>query len=165
MKLIKFYLFSILVILVCSNVKSQEITMFPTMWGMEYYQDDKEITKAEVKSIFSKNEEVYAHWKKANTKDVVAGIALVGEFVGVFWATSELLNDDPSLSKRDKAINAVGPMAGGIVGAVVGLIYMNSASKSRRRAILTYNKQLDDQTTFRIEPITNGAGFGLALKW
>lgn len=165
MKSAKLQFFFILFNLVVFNTRAQEITAFPTMWGMEYYQDDKEITRQEVKSIFSKNEEVYAHWKKANTKGVVAGIALVGEFVGVFWATSELLNDDPNLTKRDKAKNAIGPLAGGLAGAIVGVIYLNSANKSRKRAILSYNKQFDKTTTFRLVPVGNANGLGLALRW
>ncbi len=155
----------IILLTIAVNVSAQEITAFPTMWGMEYYQDDKEITRKEVKSIFSKNEEVYAHWKKANTKDVVAGIALAGEFVGVFWATTELLNDDPTLTNRDRAKNAIGPLAGGLAGAIVGVIYLNSANKSRKRAILSYNKQFDKTTTFRLVPVGNSNGLGVALRW
>lgn len=165
MKSLKIKLFLSLFIVVISTSTAQEITSFVNIWGTEFYQDDQKITRKDVKELFSKNDEVYQHWKKADTKDIVAGVALVGEFVGVFWATSELLNNDPLLTNRDKAKNAVGPLAGGIVGALVGIIYMNSANKSRKQAILTYNKQFDDKTTFKIEPVANGAGVGLAIKW
>ena len=165
MKSLKIKLFLSLFIVVISTGTAQEITSFVNIWGTEFYQDDQEITRKEVKEIFSKNDEVYQHWKKADTKDIIAGVALVGEFVGVFWATSELLNDDPSLTNRDKAKNAVGPMAGGIAGAIVGIIYMNSANKSRKRAILSYNKQFDKKATFSFEPVANESGLGLAIKW
>lgn len=150
---------------VITNTIAQEITTFASMWSMEYYQDDQKIAKKEVKALFSKNEEVYMHWKKADTKEIVAGVALVGEFVGVFWGVSELLNDDPLLSNRDKAKNAIGPLAGGLGAAIVGVIFLNSANKSRKRAILSYNKHFDTKTTFRLEPVANESGLGIAIKW
>jgi hypothetical protein len=165
MKSLKIKLFLVLFVVVIANTIAQEITSFAGMLSMEYYQDDQKITKKEVKDLFLKNEEVYTHWKKADTKDIVAGVALVGEFVGVFWGVSELLNDDPLLTSRDKAKNAIGPMAGGLGAAIVGVIFLNSANKSRKRAILSYNKQFDKKTTFRLEPIGNKAGLGLAIKW
>ncbi|WP_339653133.1 hypothetical protein [uncultured Maribacter sp.] len=165
MNSLKTKLFLALFVITITNILAQEITSFSSMWSMEYYQDDQKITRKDVKDLFSKNDEVYQLWKKADTKEIVAGVALVGEFVGVFWATSELLNDDPSLTNRDKAKNAVGPMAGGIAGAIVGIIYMNSANKSRKRAILSYNKQFDKKATFSFEPVANESGLGLAIKW
>ena len=64
------------------------------------------------------------------------------------------------MTNRDKAKNASGSIAGSIGAAIIGVIYMNSTSKSRKRAILSYNKQFDGKTTFRLEPVVNGAGLG-----
>tara|TARA_R110000868_G_scaffold88836_3_gene247488 strand:- start:73 stop:570 length:498 start_codon:yes stop_codon:yes gene_type:complete len=165
MNSLKTKLFLALFVITITNILAQEITSFSSMWSMEYYQDDRKITRKDVKDLFSQNEEVYLHWKKADTKEIVAGVALVGEFVGVFWATSELLNDDPLLSNGDKAKNAIGPLAGGIGAAVIGAIFLNSANKSRKRAILSYNKQFDKKATFSFEPVANESGLGLAIKW
>ena len=45
--------FLIVLFAMAINVSAQEITTFTGLWGMEYYQDDKEITKKEVKELFS----------------------------------------------------------------------------------------------------------------
>jgi hypothetical protein len=165
MKSLKIKLFLVLFVVVITNIMAQEITSFAGMWGMEYYQDDKKITRKEVKDLFSKNEEIIMHWKKADTKEVVAGVALLGQFAVGIWGISELLNDDPNLSNRDKAKNAIGPLAGSLGAGIIGAVFLNSANKSRKRAILSYNKQFDTKTTFRLEPIGNKAGLGLAIKW
>tara|TARA_R110002167_G_scaffold6554_1_gene30376 strand:- start:209 stop:706 length:498 start_codon:yes stop_codon:yes gene_type:complete len=165
MKYLKVKLFLVLFVVVIANSMAQEITSFASMWGMEYYQDDQKIIKKDVKDLFSKNEEVYMHWKKADTKEVVAGVALLGQFAVGIWGISELINDDPNLSNRDKAKNAIGPLAGSLGAGIIGAIFLNSANKSRKRAILSYNKQFDKKTTFRLEPVANGSGFGLAIKW
>ena len=165
MRTFKFSIFFLVVISVSTKAIAQEITSFQGMWSMEYYQDDKKITRKEVKNLFSNNEGVNKHWKKADTKTVVAGVAAIGQFAGAIWGFSELLNDDPSLSNRDKAKNSIGPLAGSIGAGIIGAIFLNSANKSRKNAILTYNKQFDSKTTFRMEPISNNNGLGLALKF
>ncbi|MEP0301766.1 MAG: hypothetical protein ABJD98_01475, partial [Maribacter dokdonensis] len=90
--------FLIVLFAMAINVSAQEITTFTGIWGMEYYQDDKEITKKEVKKLFSNNDEIYSDWKKADTKKSIATIALVGEIVGVTWGSVELFNNDPFVS-------------------------------------------------------------------
>ncbi|APA63584.1 hypothetical protein [Maribacter sp. 1_2014MBL_MicDiv] len=62
--------FLIVLFAMAINVSAQEITTFTGIWGMEYYQDDKEITKKEVKELFSSNDEIYSDWKKLTQKRV-----------------------------------------------------------------------------------------------
>ena len=165
MKALECSLCLVLFIIVSLKSYAQEITVFPSLWKFEYYQDDQEITKKELKNLFSKNEEVNILWKKANTKEVVAGVAAIAQFAGTIWGLSELLNDDPMLSSRDKAKNSIGPIAGSLGVGIIGAVFLNSANKSRKRAILTYNKQFDSKTTFRVETVSSVNGLGLALKF
>lgn len=145
------------------SVSAQEITMFPGFWSAEYYQDDQRIDKKELKTLFSKNEAVNAHWKKSKNQELGFVIATTAELGLLVWAYSELLND--SRSNRDNAKKAVGPLLGGLGAAVVGGIFLNASNKSKRKAILTYNKQFDNKTTFRLVPVSNQNGLGLALKF
>lgn len=165
MKSVNFLLVILFFIFFSVKSLAQEVTVFQGFWQDEYYQDDNKITKKEVKALFSKNEDVNMYWKKADTKEIIARVAVMAQLAGTIWYVSELVNDDPSLSNRDKAKNAVAPFIGSLGAGIVGIIFLNSANKSRKKAILTYNKQFDTQTTFRLEPISNGNGLGLALKW
>ena len=157
--------FLIVLFAMAINVSAQEITTFTGIWGMEYYQDDKEITKKEVKELFSSNNEIYSDWKKADTKKSIATIALVGEIVGVTWGSVELFNNDPFVSDRDKARKAIGPLLGGIGSGIIAIIFLNGSYKARKQAILAYNKQFDDKTAFKLIPVANENGLGIALRW
>ena len=157
--------FLIVLFAMAINVSAQEITTFTGIGGMEYYQDDKEITKKEVKELFSSNDEIYSYWKKADTKKSIATIALVGEIVGVTWGSVELFNNDPFVSDRDKARKAIGPLLGGIGSGIIAIIFLNGSYKARKQAILAYNKQFDDKTAFKLIPVANENGLGIALRW
>lgn len=147
------------------SMKAQEITMFSGFSGYKYYQDDKEIDKKELQALFDENEEVKAYWKKAKHQNIGAVIGLTAELGFAFWMTAELLNDDPYLSSRDKAKNALNPAIGVIGTGIIGGIFMYAANNSKKKAILTYNKQFDKTTTFRLVPTSNRYGVGLALKF
>lgn len=159
----KHLLVLVITLLFTSNINAQEITIFPGFWSPEYYQDDQRIDRKELKALFAKNDEVQAHWKKAKGQEVGFAIATAAELGLVIWAYSELLDD--SRSERDRAKSAVGPLLGGLGAAVVGAVFLNASNKSKKKAILTYNKQFDKQTTFRLVPISNQNGLGLSLKF
>ncbi len=148
-----------------SKVRSQEITMFPGFWSAEYYQDDEKISKKQLEVLLAKNEEVQAYWKKSKTQEIVAGIAVIGEIGFLVWAYSEILNDNPYLSNRDKAKNAIGPLLGGIGATTIAAIFHTASNKSKRRAILTYNKQFDKKNVYRLAPVGNENGLGLAIRF
>ena len=155
----------IILLIMAVNVSAQEITTFTGIWGMEYYQDDKEITKKEVKDLFSKNDDIYSDWKKADAKKTIATIAVVGEIVGVAWGSAELFNNDPFVSDRDKGRKAIGPLLGGIGSGIIAIIFLNGSCKARKQAILAYNKQFDKKTVFKLKPVANENGLGIALRW
>lgn len=165
MKSLKMNFILSLFILVITNATAQEITSFTNLWGMEYYQDDNKITKKELNELFSKNEQINTYWKKANTKEVIAGVAGAVQIGLLTWAAVELAKDDPFLSGRDRAKNAIGPTLGSLGAGVISIIFLNGSYKARKNAILQYNKQFDDKTTYRLVPISNQTGIGVALKW
>ncbi|MFH6604619.1 hypothetical protein ACEZ3G_14110 [Maribacter algicola] len=161
----KFKIIAVLILIWTSGLNAQEITVFPGFWSAEYYQDDERISKKEVKALMAKNEEINAYWKKSKTQGTISSVGLVAEFGFALWMYAEILNDDPYLSNRDKAKNALGPAFGVLGSGVVTGIFMYASSKSKKKAILAYNKQFDNKTTFRLVPTSNKNGVGLALRF
>lgn len=149
--------------LYCSSMVAQEITMFPGFWAPEYYQDDQKINKKELEALFLKNVDVQSQWKKAKAQETVAGIATLAELGLLVWAYSEMLDD--RRPRNERARRALGPFVGSLGSLVIGAIYLTKANKSKKNAILMYNKQFDKQTSFHIAPIGNQNGLGLALKF
>lgn len=165
MKNLSFILFFLLFISFSSTVQAQEITVFPGFWSSEYYQDDERITKAELNALMAKNDAINAYWKKAKTQEIIGSISLAAEFGLAFWAFGELYNDNSQFSEKDKAKNALGPMIGALGAATVGVIFLHAAGKSKKKAILTYNKQFDTKTSFRLVPVSNQNGLGWAIRF
>lgn len=146
-------------------VNAQEITMFSSFIGYKYYQDDKEISKDDLQSLLYRNNEVKKFWKKSKTQEAISIVGIAAEMSFAVWMTLELLNDDPFLSGRDRSQNALGPALGVIGTGIVGGIFMYASNNSKKKAILTYNKQFDNQTSFRLVPTSNENGLGLALQF
>ncbi len=149
-------LFVVLFLVFCT-AQAQEITVFPGFWKTEYYQDDNQITKQELKTLFSKNEEANAHWEKSNKNSTIAYIAIAGQTAGAFWLGTQLGSEDNG--------DIVAPLAATLGFGIIAGIFLNAANKNGKRAILTYNKQFDDKTTYRLVPVSNQNGLGLALKF
>ncbi len=139
------------------EVQAQEITSFSGLWSVEYYQDDNRITKQELREMFDKNEEVKEYWKKSNTYSTLGYISLLGEGVGAFWLASKLNTDNPN--------ETIAPLGVTLGFATIALIFMHSANKNAKKAILTYNKQFDNRTSFKLVPTSSHNGVGLALKF
>jgi len=165
MKILKSISLFLMFTLIATKIYAQEITVFPGFWSSEYYQDDKEIDKKELEVLFAKNAEVQVYWKKAQGQQLAGTIAIAAEMGFVVWWTLELINNDPSLTERDKVKNGIGPALGVIGTGIVGSILIYSSSKSKKKAILTYNKQFDKKTVFHLVPVSDQNGLGLALKF
>lgn len=157
MKIIPIVTLLILFGLFTLSAKGQEITVFPGFWSVEYYQDDQRIDKPELKKLMSQNEEVSAYWKKSNTNSTIAYVAIAGELGCAFWMGTQFGEDDPN--------KILAPAAGTVGFAIIAGIFINSANKNGKKAILKYNTQFDNKTTFRLVPTTNQNGLGLALKF
>lgn len=154
MKAILFFALSVFFVL---NSNAQEITAFPGFWSMEYYQDDNKISKKELKALFAKNEEISTYWRKSNTYSTLGYLSLLGEGAGAFWLASTLNTDNPN--------ETLAPLGVTLGFATIGVIFIHSANKNAKKAILTYNKQFDNKTTFKLVPTSNRNGVGLALKF
>lgn len=138
------------------SANAQEISVFPGMWSVEYYQDDQRITKEELKALFAKNKEVQTYWKKSNVNSTLAAAAIGTELAFAIWTGIELAKDDG---------NSLIPGVGTLGFAIIGGIFINGANKNGKKAILTYNKQFDKRTSFYLTPVSNQNGLGLALKF
>ena len=148
----------LLILFFClTAAKAQEITAFPGFWSTEYYEDDTKITKQELKTLFAKNEEVNRYWKKSNKNETAAYLAIAGQTAGAFWLGAELGSDTSS--------DLLAPLATSLGFAIIAGIFINSANKNAKKAILTYNKQFDTKTTYSVEALGNKNGLGIAIKW
>ena len=149
--------FFIVLFLLFSTAQAQEITVFPGLWNTEYYEDDHQITKKELKALMTKNEEVSTYWKKSNRNATIGYVAFAGEMASVVWLVSQLDSDDNN--------DRIAPATATIGFAIVAGIFLNAANKNGKKAILTYNKQFDNKTTYRLLPISNQNGLGLAIRF
>lgn len=149
--------FFVVLFLLFSTAQAQEITVFPGFWNVEYYEDDHQITKKELKALMTKNEELNAYWKKSARKATIGYVALAGQMASVVWLASELGSDGDN--------ETLAPAAATVGFGIVAGIFLNAANKNGKKAILTYNKQFDDKTTYRLVPVNNQNGLGLALKF
>ncbi len=147
-----------------SDLIAQEITMFSSFSGNKYYQDDNEINKRDLQVLFDKNNEVSMYWKKSKAQELVAKIAIAAEMGFAVWMVLELSNDDVVVSS-DRSRNALGPALGTIGTGIVGGIFLYASINSKKKAILTYNKQFDNKTTVRLVPTLDQKGLGLALQF
>lgn len=147
---------SLLVTVFAFKVGAQEITSFDNFWGPVYYQDDQKITSKELKELFKKNEEISQHWKRYETNLTIGGVAVLAELGFAVWAGAEFGKDngEPLI-----------PVIGTLGTVTIAAIFLTKSNKNKRNAILTYNKQFDKKTAFRLVPTSNQNGVGLALKF
>ena len=148
-------LFVVLFALMPLAMLAQEVTVFSGFWGPKYYEDDREITRSELKKLFAENEEVAGLWKNSETNAALAYAAITVELGFAIWTGVELGRDGDALV----------PAIGTVGTAIIATIFLSGANKNARKAILTYNKQFDRKTTYSIVPLANKSGLGLALKF
>lgn len=106
--------------LVFSMAQGQEITAFPGLWNVEYYRDDTQITKKELKELMTKNEEANAYWKKSTKNATIGYVALAGQMASVVWWASQLDSDDDN--------DRIAPAAASVGIGIVGLIFIHAAN-------------------------------------
>ncbi len=141
--------------LVSIGMAAQEITSFQGMWGDEFYQDADKISWKEVDKIMKESTVAEQNWqkyKKQSLGGLVAGAANLGATI---WFVVEY-NDDRVVTAP--AIAAIGT-------AVISSIFFNSAKKNKKEAILKYNASFDNTTTFKLVPVSNSNGMGIALQF
>ncbi len=134
--------------LISTGLNAQEITMFPSFWGYEFYQDDERIDREQLASLFENNQETLDLWKKSNTLESLAWVSFAAETGFAIWTFKDLQNDEHSIV----------PALATLGSAVAVVIFTQLSNKNKKEAILRYNQGLESKTTFRIEPSKNGLG-------
>ncbi len=131
------------------HVRAQEITMFPGFWNYQYYEDDTRITTKDLVTLFEKNDESLAHWKKSKTFNTLSGVALGSEIGFLVWELSEY---DPY------GENDVATSVGFYSSFAIGLTFLILSNNQKKKAILSYNKSLQKPSAFKIGPSRSGLG-------
>lgn len=138
-----------------TNVSAQEITAFPGSWGEQFYQDKEKLTWKEVNKIMMESQVAQAEWQKSKKLalgGLIFGAANLGSTV---WLVSNIDQNKP----------LTGPIIAAAGTGLVGMIFFKKSGDNKRRAILNYNDNLDGGTSFRLVPVNNQNGTGLALKF
>lgn len=145
----------VIVAMIClftDKINAQEITVFPGFWNLEYYKDDKKISKKQLASILEKDNEAFDLWNKSNNLNTFTWVSLAVETGFGVW----------TLQKLQKNENGVGPAIATLISAASVVIFASKANKKRREAILKYNQSLDSKKiTFKVEPSREGLGIVL----
>jgi len=130
-----------------SNINAQEITMFPGFWKVNYFQDDKQISKQEVETLMLNDGPSNELWQKSKNQLVLAYVAIGGQFAFLGLANSTISNGGEA-----------GPaLVGSLVSAGVAVGLSLSSGNLRRKAILSYNNSVEE-TSMHIGPSPNGLG-------
>ncbi len=133
---------------VITSIQAQELSMFPS-FGWEYYQDDVLLTKKQFLNKLYEDPMAGTMWDKSK-RQMGAAYALFGVEVGLLiYSLSR--EDDPS----------IGALIGGLGAGVGSVIFSVKAAKSRKAAVLAYNKAYT-QTPF-VAP--SNEGFGLVYNF
>ncbi len=141
--------------LISTHLSAQEITAFPGAWGEQFYQDKEKLTWKEVNKIMTESQVAQAEWKKSK-KLALGGLGFgLANLGSTIWLVTSLDQNKP----------LTGPIIAAAGTGLVGMIFFKAASDNKRRAILNYNDSLGGGTSFRLVPVNNQNGTGLALKF
>lgn len=135
-----------------TKIFSQELTMFPGLFGYEFFQDDKKIDRKYAKKLMGDVDASRLLWKKANVNQgVSAGLIVVQIGFGAWMIRNE---------EENKSIAA--PAVGFAASAVSAIVFSVRSLTNRRNAILAYNRTFDKMGfKLQIEPATEGLGIVL----
>ncbi len=155
MKILKTIIAVGVIALISTNLSAQEITAFPGTWGEQFYQDKEKLTWKEINKIMTESQVAQVEWQKSKKLalgGLVFGLANLGSTV---WLVSNLDQNKP----------LTGPIIAAAGTGLVGMIFFKASSDNQRKAILNYNDGLVGGTSFRLVPVSNQNGTGLALKF
>ncbi len=148
------YIF-VLAIFVASVAQAQEIAVKQGFWKPKYFSNDSQITKENFENILAKNTAAFDKWTKGKKQENLwwTFAAIEGGFAVWFF------------SVNGNADRMIIPAIGIVSSFTIGSVFYFKAIKSKKKAILQYNEQFDDKTTFRLVPAANKNGLGLALRF
>ncbi|MGB6151512.1 MAG: hypothetical protein WBG48_05925 [Pricia sp.] len=155
MKTLKTFLAIGIITLISTNLSAQEITAFPGSWGEQFYQDKEKLTWKEVNKIMMESQVAQAEWQKS--KKLALG--------GLTFGLANLGSTAWLVYNIDQSKPLTGPIIAAAGTGLVGMIFFKASGDNKRRAILNYNDNLDNGTSFRVVPVSNQNGTGLALKF
>ena len=155
MKIFKTCIALSFIALFSTSLYAQEITVFPGSWGQDFYQDKEKLSWKEVNKIMMESQVAQAEWQKS--KKLALGGLLFGaaNFGATIWT---IVNLDKNEALTAPLITAAGT-------GLAAMIFFKGSEKNQRMAILNYNDNLGKGTSFRLEPVSNQNGIGLALKF
>jgi len=134
-----------LAIAMISDLRAQEITVFPGFWSEQFYQDNTRVTRGEVQALMMNNEATATLWKKYRKHETIALISAGVQTGFLLW----LLNSN----QDNYLVPAIGALA--MTGVSIG--YSFSAMSRKKKAILEYNEMLEKDEVF-LGTTANGVG-------
>lgn len=155
MRILKSFPILLLVFLFGSKINAQEISVKPGFWQAKYFQNEDQITKEKFENILATNTTAFDVWTKGKKQKNLwwTFAAIEGGFAVWFFSVNGDLK-----KMRTPAIGMVGSFA-------IGSVFFFKSINSKKKALTEYNKQFDTKTAYRLVPVSNKNGLGLALKF
>jgi hypothetical protein len=150
----KFKLFiTVIFILGISAIgKSQELTMFPSFWKMQYYEDKIEIDRSRFESLLESEPKAFSYLEKSKRHRTIAVVATIAEIGFLSWLLNDVGNNG----------DGVVPLVGTLATAGMSLGFSLSSMKNLKESILTYNDK-KTSASINIGPTYNGLGMVLSF--
>ena len=149
----KFFIVAFFMLAFSITGKAQELTMYPSFFKIQFYEDKIEIDRSRFESLLESVPESYTFLNKSKRQRNIAIAALVAELGFFAWAIGTIDND---------SIDAV-PLVGGFAMAGVSLGFSLSSAKNLKESILTYNDKKTSFSSINIGPTYNGLGIVLGF--
>lgn len=147
--------FTLFALLIQTPSFCQEMTVFLGLTGYTYYEDDRRLITGEVHSLLSENELAFTHWKRSrtlNTFGILSSAVAIGTGIGIV--------------ARDENKDAPTSLYAASIGTtIIGVILYLSANNQKKKAVLTYNKGLEDNLSYKLVPIGSKDGLGVAIRF
>ena len=137
------------------QIQSQEMTVFLGLTGYQYYEDDRRLITLEVNSLLSENELAFTYWKRSRTYNT---IAFASSAVALGTGVAIVAHNSENPAPEELYVASIGT-------TLIGIIMTLSAQNQKKKTILTYNKGLEKQMSFKIDPIGNKNGVGLTIQF
>lgn len=146
----KFISICAMIFISTTMLSAQELTMFSSFGGYQYYIDDIKIDKEEVTALMAQYPETISEWQKSNRSLTTAYVMLGAELGFGIWAIHKSQNSE---SLNDAAV----PYIGFLATAFGSMIYSLKASKHKKNSVLLYNRRATADS-YNFTPSKRGIG-------
>ncbi len=146
------FVISVLFVAFITKVTAQEITVFPGFWSEKYYQDDTQISKKQVETLMLSDAEASTYWQKSKNHMTIAWVAFGAEVGFLVW----------QLNRGNNGDSQTVPLIGVLGSAGVAIGFALSSSNLKKKAILSYNNNLETNTLY-LGPTQDGLGLSLSF--